>query len=44
VAGQTGELPNMRHAQRAPVGTLNVPIVNPTGAQTPPERMFLTQC
>jgi len=29
LAGKTGELPNMRHAQRGPVGTLNVPIVNP---------------
>lgn len=31
LAGDTHGLPNMRQAQRTPVGTLNVPIVNPAG-------------
>jgi hypothetical protein len=31
VSGSTSELPNLRHAQRAPQERLTVPIVNPAG-------------
>lgn len=31
LAGDAKDLPNMRHAQRGPMGKLNAPIVNPAG-------------
>ena len=45
IAGNAGELPNMRHAPRsAPQGKLHAPIVNPTGTPSSSYLVYRCEC